>query len=239
MRFAALLLAILIAPLGPATAQVGALQTDCNLGGAGPIGYQFVSTCAGRATSPDKRFAIVQHAYTARQSPIELQDARGRVVTKLPQLTDDMPFAVIWSPRPNWFLVNHHVGSFMDRPEVYEIKAGRVLRHQGITHEARKQAIRISPCLRNVDPDFVMGDAIGWSRDGKRIAWYFETNIDACMGPRETGPVPLKDRWKAFWMISDAATGAIVTGSIRIIPDDASDYFPGDKLYAEFKRRGR
>jgi len=238
VRLVAVLLPLLIGWSGSAFAQVGALQTDCKLGGPiGKTGFQFVATCPGRATSPNKRFAIVQHAYTEVQLPIELQDARGRVLAKIPRLTDDMPFAVFWSPRPNWFFVNHHVGSFMDRPEVYEIKAGHVLQHQGITREGRRQAIRISPCLRKVDPDFVMGDAIGWSHDGKRIAWYFETNTDACMGPQETGPVPFKEQWKAFWMISDAATGAIMPGSIRIIPEDKAAYFPSDKLYAEYRFR--
>lgn len=235
MRSALLLFLLSIA--GSASAQVGALQTDCRLGGPiGNRGYQFVATCAGRAPSPDKRFAIVQHAYTTTQGPIELQDARGRVLARVPQLADDMPFAVFWSPRPNWFEVNHHVGSFMDRPEVYEIRGDRVIPHDGITREAKREAIRLSPCLQRVKYDFVMGDAVGWSRDGKKIAWYFETDTTACMGANETGPVPPKEQWKAFWMISDAATGMIVPGSIRIIPDDSSGYFPSDRLYAEFRR---
>ena len=234
MRCTLLLLFIVMA--GPATAQVGALQTDCHLGGSiGKRGYQFVATCAGRTVSPDKRFAIIQHAYTTTQRPIELQDAHGRVVTRIRPLTDDMPFAVFWSPNSRWFLVNHHVGSFQDRPEVYEIKGSRVVQHKRITWQARKQAIRISPCLRKLKWDFVRGDAVGWSRDGKKLAWYFETDTDACMGPREVGPVPRNEQWKAFWMISDAATGTIVPGSIRIIPEDKSHYYPPDKLYAEYR----
>lgn len=229
-----------LASLGvPASAQIGALQTDCTLGGPlGKRGYQFVPTCSGQAQSPDGQFAIVQHSYTTKQPPIELQDSRGRVIAKIPALTDGMPFAVFWSPRPDWFLVNHHVGSFMDRPEVYEIRRGRVIQHEGMTREARKQAIRISPCLGAVPWNFVRGEAEGWSSDGKRIAWYFETDTDACMGPHELGAVPPNKQWKAFWMISDAASGRIVPGSIRIIPDDKTGYSPQDAMYAEYRRTG-
>jgi len=234
MRLVVLLFLSLMASY--ASAQVGALQTECKLGGPiGKRGYQFVATCAGRAVSPDGRFAIVQHAYTTIQRPIELQEAHGRVIAKIQALTDDMPFAVFWSPNSRWFAVNHHVGSFQERPEIYEITGTRVIAHGGIRREARRKAIRISPCLHKVKWDFVHGDVIGWSRDGRKVAWYFETDTDACMGPRELGPVPKSEQWKAFWMITDAATGAIVPGSIRIIPDDRSDYYPPDKLYAEYR----
>lgn len=238
MRLTAALTLLFLSLSGSAFAQLGALQTDCKLGGPiGTVGYQFVATCAGRALSPDKRFAIVQHAYTTTQRPIELQDWRGRVLAKIPSLSDDMPFAVLWSPRPRWFVVNHHVGSFQDRPEVYEIAGDRVIRHGGITREARKQAIHLSPCLRKVRWDFVRGDVMAWSRDGKRIVRAFTTDTDACMGPKGLGPVPRKEQWKAFWMISDAATGLVLPGSIRIIPDDKTQYFPSDKLYAPYRQR--
>ncbi|HEX6603844.1 MAG TPA: hypothetical protein VF027_03050, partial [Sphingomicrobium sp.] len=139
-------------------------------------------------------------------------------------------------PRSNWFLVDRHVGSFMDRPEVYEIGPDRVILHD-LTAPAAEEARRVSPCLRKVKWDFVNGETAGWSSDGKRIAWLFVTRTDACMSQNEYGPVPRNERWKPFWMISDAETGAILPGSVRIDERDGPAKFPSDRMYAEFARR--
>jgi|SRR6185369_15990804 len=213
----------------------GALDQNCDHSGKNPDGgYQFIIGCPVTVTSPDGEWKLLLGKETPESfAPVTVLRSDGSVVASVSALADGMPFVLYWLPRPNWFLVNHHVGSFMDRPEVYEIAGGRVILHD-LTAGAAKEAKRISPCLRRVKWNFVQGDAVGWSNDGKRIAWYFETRPDACMGPDEFGPVPPNEWWKSFWMISDAETGAVLADSIRIIPDDKPAHFPDDKLYAEY-----
>ena len=55
------------------------------------------------------------------------------------------------------------------------------------------------------------------------------------MGPEELGSVPPNKQWKPFWMISDAETGAILPGSMRIDRSDKTPLLPRDRLYNEFR----
>jgi hypothetical protein len=217
----------------------GALDPDCSHSGKNPDGgFQFMVPCPASSTSPDGKWKLV----IGKEGPAEgsgasvtLQRADGSHLASVSELTDAMPFVLYWLPRPNWFLVSHHVGSFMDRPEVYEIGPNRVILHD-LTRAAAREAKRISPCLRNVKWDFVHGNPHGWSSDGKKIAWGFTTRTDACMSADEYGPVSKEDQWKPFWMISDAETGEIIPGSVRVHEGDGRAQFPSDGMYSGFQR---
>jgi hypothetical protein len=219
-----------------AAAQVGALQTDCGLGGTtGKGGYQFVATCAGRALSPDRHYSIVQRAYQDDQPPIELQNGRGRTVTKIRQLSDDMPFAIFWAPNSRWFLASHHVGSFMDRPEVYEVKNGRVIAHNEFRRVGLALAQRLFPCLPQARTDWANGAVQGWSKDSRRIAWVFITRTDMCSKDYGGRSVSYEKSWKPIWMISEIPSGRIIEGSVHIDRSETGLKLPADHRYDEFR----
>ncbi|HYJ83631.1 MAG TPA: hypothetical protein VEW26_12425 [Allosphingosinicella sp.] len=213
MRFIVAVALLLLLAATPAVAQVGALQTDCGLGGdqGGGI-YQFVATCAGRARSPDGRFAIIQRAYSDAQPPIELQDSRGRTLARLTALSDDMPFAVGWAPNSRWFFVNHHVGSFMDRLRLFEMVGGSAVERFGLVNSVTGIAVRRYPCLK---PGLVYPNGVRWMRDSRRIVLFTTSATYAC-------PVLSNrpGRWRTLWMIGDVRSGLVDPRSIRVQPDD-------------------
>lgn len=218
-----------------ASAQIGALQTNCGLGGSEGRSYQFVATCAGRATSPDGNFSIVQRAYQERQPAIELQDRRRRIIAKISALSDDMPFRILWAPNSRWFVVDHHVGSFMDRPEGYEIVNGRVVSHDQFRRVGQREAQRLFPCLPRSSRDWANGSTAGWSKDSRRIAWVFITRTDMCS--KQFGGKSVTDgkSWRPIWMISDVASGRIIPGSERIDNSEGGLHLPRDHRYDEFR----
>ncbi len=214
---------LLVAPV--AHAQVGALQTDCGLGGGLRDGfYQFVATCAGRAPSPDARLAVVQKAYEEEQPSIELQDGQGRILTTLPSLSDDMPFSVSWASNSRWFFVNHHVGSFMDVLQVFEIVGRTAVERPALVDAAVKVATSRYPCL---PPDQVLPNGVRWTHDGRGIVLVTISRPDACELFGRTG------RWRSLWMIGDVDSGQVSPASIRVQADDAPLRMPADGPYAK------
>lgn len=215
-----LLIALLLLTPLPAVAQVGALQTDCALGGDQASGFQFVATCAGRAPSPDGRLAIVQRAYDETQPPIELQDGDGKTLATLPSLSDDMPFSVHWAPDSRWFFVNHHVGSFMDVLQIFEIKGETAIERPALVDAAAALAARRYPCL---PAEAVLPNGARWTRDGRSVVLVTISRSDACsessLGPGE---------WHPLWMIGDARTGRIDPASVRVAQGDAMLVEPRD-----------
>jgi hypothetical protein len=226
MRISIALL-VLSLSLVPAAAEVGALQTDCNLGGPDRPGtYQFVATCAGRALSPDGHFAIVQRAYTSRQPPIELQDGNGRTLQNLKNLSDDMPFLVAWSPDSHWFFVNHHVGSFMDVLQVFEMVGGRAVERPALGRAAVRLAVRRYPCL---PPRGVLPNGARWSADSRRIVLWTISRPDVCSGMWGNR----RGEWRPLWMIGDVQSGRIDPASIRVQVDGTPFDMPRDGPYAQ------
>lgn len=210
-----------------AAAQATALDTDCkSVGGDAKSGYQFIPTCAGRALSPDRRYAIVLHAYRDNQPPIELQDARGRVLGKLPGLRDDMPFRVFWAPNSRWVFVNHHVGSFMDEMQVFEIVGDRVFERKALNRSATRVAVGRYPCLPE---NMVLPNGTRWTRDGRHIVLVTVSAPYACS---EFGKRP--GTFKELWMIGDARTGRILPTSIRVDHSITRLIEPRDGIYARF-----
>jgi hypothetical protein len=219
-------LAFFLATAPTASAQVGALQTDCRLGGRGADGsYQFVATCAGSAQSPDRRFAIVQRAYREIQPPIELQDALGRTLARLPSLADDMPFSVMWAPNSQWFFVNHHVGSFMDALRVFEIVGRSALERRALANSVVRIATRRYPCL---PPNGVYPNGVRWSRDSRRIVLFTISAPYACSAEFRRRP----GTWHSLWMIGDVRSGLVEPGSIRVQPDDQPLRMPHGGSYS-------
>lgn len=210
----------------PAHAQVGALQTDCKLGGQGKAGYQFVATCPGRARSPDGRFAVVQRAYRDRQPPIELRDAKGRLVATLPSLSDDMPFTVHWAPNSRWFFVNHHVGSFMDVLRIFEIADGKPIERPALVRAAVRIASRRYPCLR---PDMILPSGTRWARGGSAIVLVTISRADACSAEYTRRP----GSWQPLWMIGDVRTAKVDARSIQVDRGNTGLREPRGGLYSQ------
>lgn len=209
-----------------AKAEVGALQTDCKLGGKQADGsYQFVATCAGRSLSPDGHFAIVQRAYDDDQPPIELQTAQGLTLAKLPSLSDDMPFSVSWAPSSQWFYVNHHVGSFMDLLQVFEIVDHSAVERPALVNSAVQIATSRYPCLA---PQMVLPNGTRWAPDSRHIVMVTLSRPDACSPDFSKHP----GNWHSLWMIGDARTGTVDAASVRVQPDDKPLQVPSDGVYA-------
>lgn len=219
---------IFLCAAAPAGSQVGALQTDCRLGGAQDDGgYQFVATCVGRARSPDGRFVIVQRAYRERQPPIELQDARGRTLARLRGLSNDMPFSVMWAPNSRLFFVNHHVGSFMARLRVFEIAGRAAVERPALGNSAVRIAGRRYPC---VPPGWFVPTGVRWARDSRRIVLVTISAAYACHPDFRARP----GEWWPLWMIGDVRTGLVESRSIRVQADDQSLQMPRDGPYSGF-----
>lgn len=217
------------APARPSTSvrMVGALQPSCTLGGTpDDHAYQFVPTCAGQAVSPDGRLAVVQQAYDNEQPVIEFQNAEGSLLSRLPSLSDDMPFSVSWSPDSHWFLANHHVGSFMDVLQVFEVVNGMAVERTSLTEAAVSIAKDRYPCLRR---DMILPNSSRWTRDGRGVVMVTISRPDACSG--DYGGEP--GDWKPLWMIGDLATGTIDPTSIRIQATDGPLAIPKDGVYSE------
>ncbi len=224
MRCITILLTGLIAAASAARAQVGALQTDCRLGGVQRDGsYQFVVTCAGRSRSPDGQFAIVQRAYRESQPSIEFQDSRGRVLARLRSLSDDMPFSVFWAPNSRWFFVNHHVGSFMDTLQIFEIVGRSVIERPALGKAAVRIATARYPCL---PPDMVLPNGWRWTRNSQRIVIFTISRPDACS---DFGRRP--GSWHSLWMIGDVENGHVDRTSIRVQSDNGPLKMPKDGPY--------
>jgi hypothetical protein len=208
-------------------------------------GFDFSPGCAANMPSPNGRWRWVQTEMSGKYElySISITDMQGRTIGEVPELADVMPYTLLWSPRPNWFVVNHHRGSFMRQPRVFEITAGGVVERHALIEEGQRVAIRANLCLgdgsfeanwgRSRQSHWANGEAYRWSRDGRRLLWQFQTRIDACMERDETGPVQPGDQWHPIWMISDVETGVASPDSIRVIRG-SDNSFPSDGPYAEF-----
>jgi hypothetical protein len=150
-----------------------------------------------------------------------------------------MPFALAWSPRPNWFFVNHHAGSFMQVPEVFEITATGVVKHDKFLLGGAAEARRQFPCLAKIGFRYPNGDIVGWSQDGRKVAWVLMTRLDVCMGPADAGPVPPDKQVEPLFLISDVDTGEVMPDSVVVwtADDDAEEFsLPNTAAYRDIVR---
>ncbi len=204
--------------------QIGALSIDCKASGftRDRSAYQFVATCPGRATSPDRRLVVVQRAYDDRQPPIVVQDAAGRTLGRLSSISDDMPFVVLWSPDSHWIAVNHHVGSFMDELRLFEIVGEKIIERPGLVKAAKYQAVRRYPCLTS---SAVLPKAMRWSKDSRRLVLVTISSLYACSDNAKKGD------WWPLWMVADVGTGRIDPASIRVDKADGPLKEPSETRY--------
>lgn len=216
----------------------GALDDNCGNSGTNPDGgIQFVAICPQSSTSPDDRWRLVQTPPVGAEEnySVFIETGDGKRIGAVPGLNDHMPFILYWSPRRDWFLVNHWQGSGLQRPRVFQIADGRVMEHDAFLKRGEDKAREISPCLPAAKSWlWVTGDGLRWSKDGRRLAWAFNTRPDMCFSEAELrGPILPDKQWKPFLMISDIESGKIVEGSVRLLPDAKWD-FPADGPYADF-----
>lgn len=225
MRYFLLPIAALAFPLSPVNAGPGALETDCHAGGTQQDGsYQFVATCAGKSRSPDGRFVIVQRPYVDRQPPIELRNGHGRLLRTFASLSDDMPFSVSWAPNSRWFYVNHHVGSFMDDIQIFQISGASAIERANLKKAAIRVATNRYPCLPR---SMVLPNGVRWLRDGLHIVIVTVSRPSTCQEFGERGGT-----FHSLWMIGDVRGGRIDPSSIRVQPDDLPFKAPTDGPYS-------
>jgi hypothetical protein len=214
----------------PGAVPGGALDTDCShvADGLGGPGYRFIATCPGRSLSPDRRFAVMQRG-GKEGGAVFLADPAGRLLDDIPNLADAMPFVLLWSPRPNWFLANHYLGSSQERLRVFEIVNGAAIERSAILAEATRAMVRRYPCLGRGAS--IAASAWRWSRDGRRIAFVAYARPDACGERDERGEWRIGPDWDPLWMIGDAETGRIDPASVRVRRDGVGP-MPADGPYA-------
>ena len=199
-----------------------ALDSECNHSGPNPDGsVQFITTCPQTARSPDGHWKLVQTnaAGDDEAYQVYIVDAAGRTVGNVTGLNDGMPFVLYWSPRSDWFAVSHHVGSFLDQPEIFEISGTKVRRRDELRQAGAMEVRRRYPCLPEGDA-WLTGGVMSWSKDGRSIAWYFTTRPDTCY---EDKPLPWTNRkpgWESLLLISNVETGAVATNSVRVLNDE-------------------
>jgi hypothetical protein len=137
-----------------------------------------------------------------------------------------MPFLVMWSPDSHWFLVNHHVGSFMDTLQVFEMVGDKAVERPAVAKSAVDLASRRYTCLQ---PDMILPNAVRWSRDSRRFVLVTISRPDACS---DYGRHP--GTWHSLWMIEEVATGRIDPRSVRVQSDDKPLKMPRTGAYAAF-----
>ena len=204
-----------------------ALDTDCSHGGANGAGYQFIATCPGKAVSPDGKWAIVTSS--GEEGGARLESAGGKLEDELTALRDSMPFGVYWSPRSDWFFVNHYLGSGQDRLRVFEIVNRTAIERSSVFASATRVAVARYPCLAHHAS--IVASGWRWSRDGRRIAMAVYARPDACHvegPPREWHPI---GEWEVLWMIGDVESGNIDLKSVRVRADGVGP-LPTDGPYA-------
>lgn len=208
----------------------GALDFDCSHGGRTASGVEvFIVSCARAVASPDGKWRLVNTGLAepgdSDDDYVFVEDISGRRIGAVPGLSDAMPFAVFWSPRPGWFFVDHHAGSFMQVPEAYEITPRGVTRREGFLLAGQDAARDRFPCLPELDREWANGNVLGWSRDGRRLAWVLRTRIDVCVDPDHAGPIPADRVVHPLMMVSDLDSGRVIDGSVVVLDDEEADDF--------------
>ena len=209
----------------------GALDADCShvADGLGGPGYQFIATCPGKSIAPNGKWAVTKEG--GESGAVTLAEAQGQELDEIPNLTNDMPFVVMWSPRSNWFLANHYLGSGLDRLRIFEIVNRSAIERSDVFADATRQIVRRYPCLGRT----ATVDASGWkwSRDGRRIAMTVYSRPDACWVDDPNGQGHVDGDWEVLWMIGDVETGKIDPASIRVRKNGTGP-FPTTGPYADF-----
>ena len=161
---------------------------------------------------------------------MRLANAAGQPFDDLPAISDGMPFKLYWSPRSDWFFVNHYQGSSHERLRLFQVVNGAAVERSALFAEAARLMIARYPCLGQGALIFAAG--AGWNRAGRKVAFYSYARPDACW---VEGAKRQTLGWATLAMIGDAESGRIDFASIREIADGQD--FPTDGPYAEFAPR--
>ncbi|MBL0917024.1 MAG: hypothetical protein IBJ13_16450 [Sphingopyxis sp.] len=214
------------------SSDVGCANSGRDSGG----GIQFILTCPQSSLSPDGQWRLVQTPAIGSEESYDVLIERTGSSRRfsIPGINDGMPFVLYWSPRRDWFLINHYAGSGLERPRVFEMTSSGVVEHRRHLKAGLTKAHTISPCLP-VEKMEATGSGLKWSRDGRRLAWVFTTRPDMCVFyGGMSGPIPPAKQWKPFMMISDVRTGEIAEDSIRLLSGDGKLDVPTDGPYRDF-----
>jgi hypothetical protein len=151
---------------------------------------------------------------------VDLVGADGRILDDMPDLLDRLSANVVWSPRSDWFYVNHSPGTGMERLRVFQVVNNIVVERSSVFAEAARVMVSRYPCLSRGAS--VLASGRRWSRDGKSIALVAYARRDACSAGGE---------WQALWMIGDVETGRIDPASVRVRSGGIAP-MPEDGAYA-------
>lgn len=209
----------------------GAFDVDCShVGrGLGGPGYQFILTCPGRSVAPNGRWAVEQKG--GEPGGVSLADAEGKGLDDLPQLMDGMPFVLFWSPRSDWFFVNHYQGSSMEQLRIFQIVNREVVERSAVFAGAIRIMVDRNPCLARPESGTVFASGWRWSRDGRRIALVAYAHPAACIPPAANRAGRDDEEVETLWMVSDARSGRIDPASVRPRPGGVGA-MPTDGPYA-------
>jgi hypothetical protein len=197
--------------------------------GLGGPGYQFIATCPGKSFAPNGKWALVQKG--GENGGVTLVDAKGGILDEIPNLTNAMPFVIMWSPRSNWFLANHYLGSGLERLRVFEIVNRTAIERSDIFADATREAVKKYPCLGRTA--MVVASGWKWSSDGRRVAMTVYARPDSCLIIEPNGQWRPGGNWEVLWMIGDVETGKIDPTSVRVRKDGTAP-FPTTGSYAAF-----
>lgn len=172
-------------------------------GGAGPNADAPAEDPAPgrRWAAPNGKWSVVQDG---AGGSADLVDASGRTLDGMANLMDGASGNIIWSPRSDWFYINHSPGTGLDRLRVFQVVNGTVVERSSVFAEAARVIVGRYPCLDR--PGMVLASGQRWSRDGQSIVLVAYAKRDACTG----------GEWQALWMIGDAQTGRIDPASVRV-----------------------
>src|SRR5688572_18342076 len=153
---------------------------------------QFILTCPQTSRSPDGSWALVHTRSVGAEERyrVYVADAEGREVGDIPNLNDAMPFVLRWSPQPNWFFVNHYLGSSLERLRVFELVDHGLVERSDLLASATRVMVDRYPCLAKVTTVAVSGWR--WGRDGRRVVMDAYVRPDTCLeqvGPNDWRPV--------------------------------------------------
>ena len=215
---------------GPAEAIGPVLSLDCDGVGREPgaSAYTFRPPCAGRSIAPNRRWGVEAIADTGA---VRLAGPDGRTIDDIATLADAMPFVLEWSPRSDWFFVNHSLGGGHERLRLFQIVNRSVVERSALFAGAIEEMVRRYPCLGRGAQ--VRASGHRWSADGRRVALAAYAPADACVERRGAGDFVTNGTWEPLWMIGDSATGRIDPASVRVRAG-GNGSLPTDGAYADF-----
>ncbi len=205
-------------------------DADCSTVGREPgaSAYTFRPPCACRSIAPNGRWGIET---IARTGAVRLAGQDGLTIDEIPNLADGAPFVLEWSPRSDWFFVNHALGRGEDRLRLFQIVNRAVVERSALFAEASREMVSRFPCLVRSGEVRVSGRK--WSADGSRVALVAYAPADACLARRGAGDFAVEGEWQPLWMIGEVETGRIDPRSVRASSGGIAE-LPSDGPYADF-----